>query len=72
MGNYEDENLHFRAPSYVKDKRFGEGGRYDLLEPQRITAAVGSSDDSKLSVNVASRVEGRLMCPDPRDPGKDE
>ncbi|CAE7211932.1 GIP, partial [Symbiodinium necroappetens] len=47
LGNYEDKDLAFGAPTHVKYKRFGEGGRYDLLERWKEGLFVGYSNDVK-------------------------
>ncbi|CAE7879419.1 RE1 [Symbiodinium microadriaticum] len=45
LGNYEDKDLPYGAPTHVKYKRFGEGGRYDLLERWKEGTFVGYSND---------------------------
>ncbi|CAE7452429.1 GIP, partial [Symbiodinium necroappetens] len=45
LGNYEDKDLPYGAPTHVKYKRFGEGGRYDLLERWKEGVFVGYSND---------------------------
>ncbi|CAE7339861.1 RE1 [Symbiodinium sp. KB8] len=47
LGNYEDKDLAFGAPTHVKYKRFGESGRYDLLERWKEGLFVGYSNDVK-------------------------
>ena len=41
LGNFEDKDLPYGAPTHVKYKRFGEGGRYDLLERWKEGVFVG-------------------------------
>ncbi|CAE7208082.1 RE1, partial [Symbiodinium necroappetens] len=48
LGNYEDKDLPYGAPTHVKYKRFGEGGRYDLLERWKEGVFVGYSNDVSL------------------------
>ena len=45
LGNFEDKDLPYGAPTHVKYKRFGEGGRYDLLERWKEGVFVGYSND---------------------------
>ena len=45
LGDRDDEHLPFGAPVFVKHKRFGEGGRYDLAERWRPGTFVGYSGD---------------------------
>ena len=47
LGNYEDKDLPYGAPTHVKHKQFGQGGRYDLLERWREGTFVGYSNDVK-------------------------
>ena len=47
LGNYEDKDLPYGAPTRVKHKQFGQGGRYDLLERWREGTFVGYSNDVK-------------------------
>ncbi|CAE7617868.1 GIP [Symbiodinium sp. CCMP2456] len=47
LGNYEDKDLSFGAPTHVKHKQFGQDGRYDLLERWREGVFVGYSNDVK-------------------------
>ena len=45
LGSYEDKDLPYGAPTHVKHKGFGEGGRYDLLERWKQGIFVGYSND---------------------------
>eukprot|EP00439_Symbiodinium_sp_Y106_P074920 s344_g14.t1 len=45
LGDRIDENLPFGAPVFVKHKKFGEGGKYDLAERWRPGTFVGYSGD---------------------------
>ncbi|CAE7369874.1 GIP, partial [Symbiodinium sp. CCMP2456] len=47
LGNHEDKDLPFGAPTHVKHKQFGQGGRYDLLERWCEGVFVGYSNDVK-------------------------
>ena len=47
LGNYEDKDLPYGAPTHVKHKQFGQGGRYDLLEGWKEGIFVGYSNDVK-------------------------
>ena len=47
LGNYEDKDLPYGAPTHVKHKQFGQGGRYDLLERWKEGTFVGYSNDVK-------------------------
>ena len=45
LNNLEDKDLVFGAPTHVKFKMFGQGGRYDLMERWEEGKYVGYSED---------------------------